>query len=521
MMEEMAVARAPASPSPLASLLAPRRLAGLAVAEIVALYLVTRLGLIGRFPWFVDEGIHGRFTDRFSHDFGDAFISLSIAKEPLSIWIGGALTKLGFTPLAATRMVSFLAGLLTLAMVGLLGRKLGGLWAGVAAMAAYAVLPLFVVHDVIGIMDPLVTAFITSALYLQIELAERPRAWVSVALAFALGLGILTKEGAKVAVVLLPLSLLCFDWTGPDVRRRLVRWLAFAALGVAGAAAGLLVLHSSSEWHRAEVIRKIPLLYPVRSVHDALSDPTRFARENWPVYRATLAGYVTLPVVAAAIVGFVLVLRERTRLALVVGGWLVVMGVAALLLPVSPYPRHALFFVPALLALAGVGLARGGAALHGALGRGRVAAGAVAAALLLVFAVALVRDARVLAHPSTAHYPDGDDVQYVTGVQGGAIWPDVADELRRRTGGRPAVVIRSKAAVDVISLLLARDGIRFVFADRRAARRATLLLRDDIPFPDVPGDALLARRGPGMFRLVREFPRPRGGTVVRIYERGP
>ena len=517
----MAVARAFALPSPLRSPLAPRRLAVLAVAAIVALYLVTRLGLIGRFPWFVDEGIHGRFTDRFSHNVGDAFISLSIAKEPLSIWIGGALTKLGFTPLAATRMVSFLAGLLTLAMVGLLGRKLGGVWAGVAAMGAYAVLPLFVVHDIVGIMDPLLTALMTSALYLQIELAERPRAWVGVALACVLGLGILTKEGAKVAVALLPLSLLCFDWTAPDVRRRLSRWLAFAALAVAGAAAGLLILHSSSQWHRAEVIRKIPLLYPVRSVHDALSDPTRFARENWPVYRATLTGYVTLPVLAAAITGFVLVLRERTRLALVVGGWLAVMGVAALLLPVSPYPRHALFLAPPLLALAGVALARGGAALYVALGRGRGAAGAVAAALLLVFALALVRDARVLAHPSTAHYPDGDDVQYVTGVQGGAIWPDVADELRRRTGGRPAVVIRSKAAVDVISLLLARDGIQFVFADRRAARGAHLLLRDDIPFPDIPGDALLAHRGPGSFRLVKEFPRPRGGPVVRIYERSP
>jgi hypothetical protein len=229
---------------------------------------------------------------------------------------------------------------------------------------------------------------------------------------------------------------------------------------------------------------------------------------------------VTLPVLAAAIAGFVLALRARTRPALVVGGWLIVMGAAALLLPVNPYPRHVLFFVPPLLALAGVALARGGGALYGALGRGRGAAVAVAVMLLVVFSLALVRDARVLAHPDTAHYPDGDDVQYVTGVQGGAIWPDVADELRRRTGGRPAVVIRSKAAVDVISLLLAKDGVRFVFADRRAALGAHLLLRDDIPFPDLPGDALLARRGPGSFRLVKEFPRPRGGPVVRIYQRG-
>jgi 4-amino-4-deoxy-L-arabinose transferase-like glycosyltransferase len=496
--------------------MARRWFAALAIGEIVLLYLVTRLGLIGRLPWFVDEGSHARFTERFAGDVDQAFVSLSIAKEPLTIWIGAAVTKLGFSPLAATRIVSCVAGLVTLAMIGLIARKLAGPRAALAAMGLYAVLPLFVVHDVVGIMDPLLTALLTAALYLQMELAERPRAWPALGLAVAMGLGILTKEGAKATVVLLPASLLCFDWSGAAVRRRLARWAGWAAVGVAGALGGWLLLRSSSGWERAEAIREVPLLYPVRDVDEALRDPWRWARENWPVYRDTFTGYVTVPVLAASAAGFVLALRERTRPALLLAVWFGALLGAALLLPISPYPRHALYLVPIALVFAGLALARGATALHRALGGGVPAVAAVVAALALVLAPALVRDARILAHPDTARYPGRDDVQYVTGVQAGAPWPEVADEVRRRTRpGEP--VIRARAAVDVLALLL-KDRNPFVFADRRAAARARVLVRDELPFPDLAGDRVLAS---GRFRLVRELRRPRGGAVVGIYERTP
>jgi 4-amino-4-deoxy-L-arabinose transferase-like glycosyltransferase len=516
-MEQMAVARPAARPPVALPPAIPQRLAVLALGEIVLFYLVTRLGLIGRLPWFVDEGSHGAFVDRVAHNLHDAFVSLSIAKEPLAIWIATVFAKLGFSPLTATRIVSLLAGLLTLAMVGLIARRLAGIGPALAAMALYAALPLFLVHDVVGIMDPLLTALMTSALYLQLELAARPRLAPALGLAAALGLGILTKEGAKGAVLLLPLSLLCFDWHSPDVRRRLARWAGYAAIGLAGALAGWLLLRSSALWEKAQAIRQVPLLYPVRDVGDALSDPWRWIRENWPVYRDTFTGYVTVPVLVAGVAGFVLTVRERPRPALVVAGWFAVLLAAALLLPVSPYPRHALFLVPLLVVFAGVALARGGAVLHRALGGTRAAAAAVAVALALVLGPALWLDARVLAHPDTVRYPGRDDVQYVTGVQAGAPWPAVADELRRRTRpGEP--VIRSRAAVDVLSLLL--EGRNpFVFGDRPAARRARVLVRDDLPFPDPAGERLLALRGPGAFVLGAEFPRPRGGSVVRIYER--
>jgi 4-amino-4-deoxy-L-arabinose transferase-like glycosyltransferase len=520
-MEQMAAARSrPTAP------------AAAALAAIAGVFLFTRIAMAERLPWFIDEGTHGRFTRDFAHHLDRAFESLTIAKEPLTIWIAAAFTKVGFAPLATTRVVSVVAGALTLAMVGLIARRLAGDGPALAAMALYALLPLFVVHDAIGIMDPLLTALMTSALYLQLELAARPRLRTALALAAVLGLGLLTKEGAKGAVLLLPLSLLCFDWSGPDVRRRLARWAGFAAIGVAGALAGWLLLRTSSLWDRAQAIREVPLLYPVRDVHDALADPWRWTRQNWPVYRDTLTGYVTLPIAAAALAGFGIMLRERPRPALVLAGWFAVLLVAALLLPISPYPRHALFVVPILLVFAGVGLARGAGELYrriAALGPGgpghglsaggspgaRVAAAVVtAAALALVVAPAAVRDVRIVDEPATAHYPGRDDVQYVTGVQAGTPWTEVRRLVRRETPpGEP--VIRSHAAVEVLDLLL--DGRNpFVFADRPAAARARLLIRDELPFPDTAGDRLLAR---GQFRLLARVHRPRGGAVVLVYER--
>ncbi len=494
----------------------PRRLSAFTAAVLAAIllvYVATRVGTIVRLPWFIDEGSHARFTQDFASDLDQAFGSLTIAKEPLSIWIGAAFTKLGFTPLAATRVVSFAAGLLTLAMVGLLARKLGGNGPALGAMGLYAVLPLFVVHDAVGIMDPLLTALTTSALYLQLELAERPRLWPALGLAAAMGLGLLSKEGAKATVVLLPLSLLCFDWRAPRLRRRLGRWVAYAALGVAGALAGWLLLRSSSLWERALAIREAPLLYPVRDVGDALADPWRWTRENWPVYRDTLTGYVTLPVAGAAVAGLVLALRGRPRPALVLAGWFAALLGAALLLPISPYPRHALFLAPIVVAFAGLALARGAGALGARLGPRRGAVVAAAGAVLLLVP-ALRVDARVLADPAEARYPGRDDVQYVTGPQAGAPWPRVADEVRRRTRpGEP--VVRSRAVVYVPELLL-EDRNPFVFAGQPAAARARVLVRDELPFPDPEGDRLLVRGG---FRLVATLRRPRGGAAVRVYAR--
>src|SRR3954470_5961302 len=131
--------------------------AGIVAAAILGAYVVSRALFIARFPYFLDEGTYAVFTYEGANSLHDLFISYTIAREPLMFWLGIPWVKLGINPLDAVRIVSAISGLLTLVAVGLIGRLLAGPVVGLAAAALCVVLPFFVVHDGIGIIEPLVT----------------------------------------------------------------------------------------------------------------------------------------------------------------------------------------------------------------------------------------------------------------------------------------------------------------------------------------------------------------------------
>ena len=517
----MAVARAqlrPAvgTPGRLRAALARRPLVHAAVFGIVAFYVATRASMVARMPYIGDEGWHGTFVVQVAHSLSKLWVSLTIAKEPLVIWIAALFTKVGFEPMAALRLVSLLAGLATVVVVGLFARHVGGRAAGLAAMAIGAVLPFWLVLDTLGLMDALIAAEVAAALYLQVRLAERPRLKTALALGLVLAAAVLTKESGKSAVALLPLSLLVFDWASPGVRERLARWAGCAALAVGLAGLAYLWMRSSSLWGEAEAQRRIPIQYPVRPLSSAFDDPITALKHSVPEYRADLLWYFTIPFLLLAAGGWVLLLRERLRLALLLTIWIVVPLTAALLLPYSPYARHIMFLTPALVVLAGIGLARGVEFATARWGRRRVGPAAIAAGVALAFTPALVLDARILADPAGAKYPGADTYQYVKGPSGGAIWPDVADDIRERTAGRPAIVLKSAAVTFVLEFLLDDPKVTFVYGEDPRAKRAKLIVQDTLPFPDPAGQPLLDS---GRFRLVRTYHRPRNGYIVRLYER--
>ena len=285
-------------------------------------------------------------------------------------------------------------------------------------------LPFFLVHDGIGIIEPLVTLVVAAALYLQVEFARRPDLRVAALLGVVLAAGLLTKENTNPAILLLPVSLICFDWA----RRRpgpapadLVRRGGHLRL-MLGAA--VLVLHASSRYGEYEASRENPLLYTVRSAGEVFR-PLR--------HRGTLVGLP--PGVHGLHDHSAPGRRGRGRAASPSGatrasdccswplGAVPVRDLDALLHRAVSPPRH----VPASAGDGAHGLrdrrgrARGPPGASGPRGDRR---GGLAVALLL--APALRLDARVLAHPDTARYPGMDDLQYVTGTGGGSVWPAMA-----------------------------------------------------------------------------------------------
>ncbi|HEY7599452.1 MAG TPA: hypothetical protein VH741_05960, partial [Candidatus Limnocylindrales bacterium] len=126
-----------------------------AAAAIAGGYLATRAVFADGLPYFVDEGNYADFSERAARSLDDLFVSLTVGPRVLQIWLGIPLIELGIAPLHAMRAVSILAGLATVVVVALLANRLGGRPAALTAAGACVALPLLLVHDGIGIMEPL------------------------------------------------------------------------------------------------------------------------------------------------------------------------------------------------------------------------------------------------------------------------------------------------------------------------------------------------------------------------------
>src|SRR5258707_188778 len=91
--------------------------------EIVSFFVLTisyffiRLIRILNVPIFTDEAIYTRWTQIAKQDSAQRFISLTDGKQPLFIWINMFFMRFVHDPLLSGRMVSVVAGFLT--MIGL------------------------------------------------------------------------------------------------------------------------------------------------------------------------------------------------------------------------------------------------------------------------------------------------------------------------------------------------------------------------------------------------------------------
>lgn len=488
--------------------------ATLALTAVLAAFAATRLALFWRFPPFFDEALYASWA-QIGADDGDArFVALANGKDPLLSWAGMALYHLGLDPLEAVRLVSLLAGTVTLVAVGAIGRELGGRRTGLVAMALYVLVPFSLVHDVVGIAEPLLVATVATALALQLRLARAPALAPALLLGLALGAGLLTKTTGLYAVVLAPAGLLVLAWRAPGLRLRLARWAGCQLVALVLAGIVQSVVHLSKLWSEQGPIRAAIL--PTHSVGNGLTHVGHWIDLNLVPFGGVVSGYLTWPLTLVLLAGCGLALRRRTGVAVVLLAWAGLPFAASVLIANVAFPRYLLPMLPALLPLVALPLAEL-PGLVARLPRPAAARPAVAVATIAVALAAwpLVIDARILADPDRAPYPSGDDVQYATGWAAGGAWRAVAAELRRRALERPLVAATLSGASPALALSVhPSDRVTLVRADADSplAPASDYVVDAGVADPD--------HLGAGTLRPVWRYSRPRGGTALRLLQRG-
>lgn len=133
---------------------------------ILGLYLLTRLAGLAALPVFADEAIYIRWAQLIAHEPARyAFFSLNDGKPPLFIWLLVPALSLAADPVWAARAVGAIVGLAQLLLTDWLVRRFkGGPPARLAAAAIVLFAPFWFFHHRMGLMDGLLTLWLTLSL---------------------------------------------------------------------------------------------------------------------------------------------------------------------------------------------------------------------------------------------------------------------------------------------------------------------------------------------------------------------
>ena len=168
------------------------------LVSLSAIYLLTRLINLTKLPIFNDEAIYLDWGWKSLHTSAGLFYSLYDAKPPFLMWIFGIFESIAGSPLFMGRLVSVLAGLLTLIGIYKIAKSLEGSKVALLSSALYIVIPLFAFFDRQALMESAIAATGVWSFYFLLQILETKKDKYSIYLGVALGIGIFIKLQALV-----------------------------------------------------------------------------------------------------------------------------------------------------------------------------------------------------------------------------------------------------------------------------------------------------------------------------------
>lgn len=322
---------------------------------IVALFFFTRFYNILSLPIFTDEAIYIRWSQIAANDASWRFISLTDGKQPMFVWIGMILVKFIEDPLLAGRMVSVLAGFLSMiGMYFLVSETFRNKKIGLLASFLYVIYPFALVYDRLALYDSLVAMFMIWSLYFEILLIRHMRLDLALILGMVVGGGMLTKTSTDFALILLPFSLLLITARGKEFFLKTWRWVIFALVVIVVANAIYSILRLSPYFHIIDD-KNYVFIYPLQ---EWLMHPFTYLFGNLSGLGGWLLTYMTIPFLVLVTASF-FVGKKYLREKLLLLSWFIVPFVALALFGRVIYPRFILFMTIPLLVLGAYSLYHG------------------------------------------------------------------------------------------------------------------------------------------------------------------
>ncbi len=372
---------------------------------IIFVYFFTRLYNILELPIFTDEAIYVRWAQIAKNDANWRFISLTDGKQPLLIWLMMIVMRFVEDPLLAGRLVSTVAGFLTMFGLFLLGREMfRQTWVGILSAVLYLIYPMAIVYDRMALYDGLVGTFAVWSLYFAVMLIRKLQLDLALILGMVLGGGVLTKTSGFFNIYLLPTTLVLFDFAQKDRLKQIIKWACLAILATILAYMFYSILRLSPFFHIITEKNAI-FVYPLK---EWINHPLEFFVGNWQAFWDWIIRYLTWPLLALALLSFFLS-KAFTREKIVLFLWFILPILALGLFGRTIYPRFIFFMLLPLLPLIAFSLVN----IYTRVKKTYL----FAVFCFLFFFLALKADYLILNDFAKAHVPESDVIQYVTG------WP--------------------------------------------------------------------------------------------------
>ena len=397
------------------------------IGLFLSVYFITRLLGLDALPIFLDEAVHLQWAERL---YSEGRILRPVGSGRLLAVAAYGLALPFEDRLWAARIVSSLAGAITLVFTMLLSDRLFSRRAAVVAGALYVLSPFALTYDRLALSDGFLSACLTALMFAVGRLADRPDDTSRrLAVAALLALSVLAKVSAPLFFLSLPLAVAPL---APDRRSALKAMVLAGVLGLCGASPML--------WFFAGNSGEIAAQHVVDSaIAGATVAATLLDMRQWVV------AYFTVPALFAA--GFSLLLLRDGRALWLAGSLALPFALFALFS--QPWSaRYVLPTLPPLLILIAGGIDGLASRL-----RGEALAAALSTALASVAFVPF--DLSLLFEPARAPFPPDDRSQLVTGWPSGFGVREIADRLKAEARGGPVLAYVDSGGTRTLSTSLA------------------------------------------------------------------